>query len=128
MRFTSQQQPPKEPVFMQFDDHSRTVPFPCALGASEPMSDYRYAYTTAMRRWVLATLSEHADYNTISEDESLRVCEQQARLLVGSALHANERRLLVEAVRDVIVVREAKARNSEWLSDMQAGGLGEIAS
>ena len=115
------------PLALVYDDHTRTVPFPCAMGASEPMPDYRYAYNTAMRRWVLATLSEHADYNTISEDESLRVCEQQARLLVGSALHANERRLLVEAVRDVIVVREAKARNLEWLEDFQSSHIGEAS-
>ena len=114
-------QPPRVPSLLQYDDHTRVCQFPCAMGASEPMPEYRFAYATAMRRWVLYTLSEHGDYHTISESAAVDACETQARLLVGSALHANERRLLVEAVRDVIVVREAKARRDEWLDDYQGG-------
>lgn len=115
-------------ALMPYDDHTRMTPFPCAMGMSEPMPDYRYAASAMMRRWVIAVLRDHANYDVISEVDALQVCEQQARLIIGNPLHSNEHRLMVEAVRDVIVVRETKAKNAEWLSDFQASGLGEIAS
>jgi hypothetical protein len=81
------------------------------------MADYRYVYGAAMRRWILHTLSEYADYPTISEPDAVRLCEQQATLRVGNALHANERKLIAEATRDVIVNRETKRMRAEWLED-----------
>jgi hypothetical protein len=105
----------------QYDDRSRIPPFPCSLGASEPMPDYRYVMGAPMRRWVLWTLNEQADYHTVSEADAVRICEQQGLLQVGKGLHGNEKKLIAEAVRDVVVNRETRARNAEWLEDYREG-------
>lgn len=91
--------------------------FPPAIGASEPIENYRHEMQRRARHFVLYTISETADYATIPQDEAAILCNFVATGQMGRPLHRNEDQLLSEAVRDVIVARESHYRMAEYLDD-----------
>jgi hypothetical protein len=123
MRFTIRQQP-AEPV----DSMPPLSQFPFSIGASEPLEQYRHSCRHRMRSWVVFTIGELADFNTIPEDEARILCEYTAKGQLARGLHSNESTLMSEGVRDVIIARETLQRNAEWLSDFQASHTGDMAS
>lgn len=96
----------------------RTPYFPVAVSPAEDLTLYRHSVQRLARAWVFTQFEQYGTQR-ISEDRALRACERIAGEEIGRELHDVEKRILGEAVRDVLTAYTIMAQ-------MEAEGRPEV--